>query len=395
MPSKAQPGDQLQQDAVLSAFRSQFGRPARLFRAPARVNIIGEHTDYNAGLVMPANANLHTWLAIALRTDRVVRIRTANFDEIVEVSLENLSPTPGGGWQEYPKAVFHVLQNEGFSLRGADILIVGEVPLNSGLSSSAALEVVTGFAMLSCLGEDVNRRRLAESCQQAENEFVGMSCGIMDQYVISLCERNRAMMLDCRSLEYELVPLLTKARLLIVNSGVSRRLRDSSYNSRHKECEMATARLAELLPAVRSLRDVSREQLDSCRRSLDETTYLRSRHVISENDRVRSALQAIHNDDQVTLGKIISASHASLKTDFEVSCDELDALVDIAMSCEGVYGSRMVGAGFGGCTVTVVDSVRVDQVTGEICSKFEQRFGFVPWYHLLDTCDPVHELPVQ
>jgi len=395
MATEARITDQLEQGSILSAFRSRFGKPARLFRAPARINIIGEHTDYNDGLVMPANADLYTWLAIAPREDRVVRMYTVNFDEAVEVDLDDLQPNPNGGWQEYPKAVFDVLQKQGFGLRGADIVIAGEVPLSSGLSSSAALETVTGFAMLSCVDADIDRRRLALMSQQAENEFVGVSCGIMDQYVISLCQRDRAMMLDCRSLEYELVPLPARAKLLVVNSGVKRQLREGSYNRRREECELATTQLAERLSGVTSLRDVSREQLDQHRATLDDTLYRRSRHVITENERVRSALQAMCDDDPVTLGDIVSASHTSLKNDFEVSCDELDALVDIAMNCDGVFGSRMVGAGFGGCTITLVNPEHADRVIAEVCRLYEQRFNHVPWHHVLDACDPVHELPVR
>jgi len=289
----------------------------------------------------------------------------------------------------------HVLQLEGFELRGADIVIAGEVPLSSGLSSSAALESVVGFAMLSCAGEDIDRHRLALMCQQAENDFVGVSCGIMDQYVISVCRRNHAMMLDCRSLEYELAPLPDDARILVINSGVQRRLREGSYNDRRIECEQATTLLDETLSNIKALRDVSREQLDCHRDILGDKLYRRSKHVVTENERVRGALQAMAIDDMVALGKIMTASHESLKKDFEVSCDELDFLVGRALKCDGVYGSRMVGAGFGGCTVTVVDPGHVDQAAEEICREYEQHYECTPWYHVLGSCDPVHELPIS
>lgn len=387
--------DRFEQASVLSAFQSLYGRATRLFRAPARINIIGEHTDYNDGLVMPANLDLYTWLAIAPRDDRIVRMHTLNFDDAAQVSLDDLNANSDGGWQEYPKAVMHVLQLEGFELRGADIVIAGEVPLSSGLSSSAALESVVGFAMLSCLDEAVDRHRLALMCQQAENDYVGVSCGIMDQYVISVCRRNHAMMLDCRSLEYELAPLPDDVRILVINSNVQRRLREGSYNDRRIECEQATTRLNESLADIKALRDVSREQLDHHRDVLGEELYRRSKHVVTENERVRSALQAMASDDMVTLGKVMTASHESLKKDFEVSCDELDFLVERALNCEGVYGSRMVGAGFGGCTVTVVDPAHVDRVAEEICREYEQQYEHTPWQHVLDACDPVHELPIS
>ena len=387
--------DQLTQASVLSAFQSQFGNSARLFRAPARINIIGEHTDYNEGLVMPANTALHTWLAIAPREDRIVRMRALDFDQAVEVSLDTLQTNPNGGWQEYPKGVLHVLQDEGFDLRGADVLIAGEIPLGSGLSSSASLETVMAFAMLSCSAYDIDRCRLALMCREAENEFVGVSCGIMDQYVIALCSRDHAMMLDCRSLEYELVPLPANARLLIVNSGVEHRLREGSLNTRRQECEQATARLADSLPEIVALRDVGPAQLEIHRSTLGDRLYRRSKHVITEIQRVRTALQAMVNDDPVTLGQVMTASHTSLKNDFEVSCDELDALVDISLNCDGVYGSRMVGAGFGGCTVSLVDRKRVGQVIGEICCQYGKQLRRDPWCHVLEASDPVHELLIQ
>jgi galactokinase len=341
---------------------------------------------------MPANLDLYTWLAIAPRDDRVVCMHTLNFDEAVKFSLDDLTANPDGGWQEYPKAVMHVLQLEGFLLQGADIMIAGDVPLSSGLSSSAALESVVGFAMLSCMGEDVDRHRLALTCQQAENDYVGVSCGIMDQYVVSVCRRNHAMMLDCRSLEYELAPLPDDARILVINSGVQRRLREGSYNNRRIECEQATARLDESLSNIKALRDVNREQLESHRDVLGDKLYRRSKHVVTENERVRSALQAMTSDDMVTLGKVMTASHESLKKDFEVSCEELDFLVARALNCTGVYGSRMVGAGFGGCTVTVVDPAHVDRAVEEICREYETQYKRTPWHHVLDACDPVHEL---
>ncbi len=387
--------DRFEQASVLSAFQSRYGTPVRLFRAPARINIIGEHTDYNDGLVMPANLDLYTWLAIAPRDDNTVRMHTLNFDDTVEVSLDDLSSNSDGGWQEYPKAVMHVLQLEGFELRGADIVIAGEVPLSSGLSSSAALESVVGFAMLSCMAEDVDRHRLALMCQRAENDYVGVSCGIMDQYVISVCSRSHAMMLDCRSLEYELAPLPDDGRILVINSGVQRRLREGSYNNRRIECEQATTLLDETLSNIKALRDVSREQLDLHRTVLGDKLYRRSKHVVTENERVRSALQAMSSDDMVKLGQIMTASHESLKNDFEVSCDELDFLVEHALNCDGVYGSRMVGAGFGGCTVTVVDPGHVEQAAQQICREYERQYKRTPWHHVLDACDPVREMQIS
>ena len=378
--------------SVLAAFQSYFGRPARLFRAPARINIIGEHCDYNDGFVMPTNTALYTWLAIAPRTDRMVRILASDFDQEIEVGLDKICKDPNGGWQEYPKAVINTLLDEGFALCGADILISGEIPLGGGLSSSASLETVLAFALLSCSGIDVNRSQMALSCKTAENKFVGVACGIMDQYVISLCRKDQAMMLDCRSLAYEPVPLPLDACFLIVNSGVKHLLSEGGYNNRGDECVQATTLLAANTREITALRDVSMEKLESCRDELGDHLYRRSRHVVTEIQRTRKACQAMLNNDPATLGELMNQSHDSLRDDFEVSCTEVDSLVYIARNCDGVYGSRMVGAGFGGCTVSLVEREKADIVAVEICEKYRKILGQDPWYHVVEASDPVQEV---
>jgi galactokinase len=381
--------------SVTSAFRRAFGRQSRLFRAPARVNIIGEHCDYNDGFVMPTNTALYTWLAIAPRNDRVVRIRTLDFEQETEFELDAIQQDPDGGWQEYPKGVIQIMQNEGYRLNGADILITGEIPLGGGLSSSASLETVTALAMLTISNHEVDRQRLALICQAAENEFVGVSCGIMDQYVISLCQRNQAIMLDCRSLEYKPAPLPADAQLLIVNSGVKHQLSEGGYNERRGECEQAVTLLAASTPEITALRDVSMLQVDSHRETLGDVLYRRCRHVVTEIQRVRDAFLAMYDNDPVTLGHLMNLSHESLRDDFEVSCSELDSLVDIARNCDGVHGSRMVGAGFGGCTVSLVAHRNIQAVTTEICRQYHKILGRVPWYQVVEASDPVGEIPRQ
>jgi len=386
---------QLSQGAIIEAFQHHFdGRP-RLFRAPGRVNVIGEHTDYNDGFVMPINADLHTWVAVVPRDDRTVRALSLNFDEFAETSLDDLRPDPQGGWIEYVKGVLYVLQDEGFEFGGADMLIAGELPLRSGLSSSAALETGVGYAVLACAGHDVDRTRLARMCQRAENDFVGMSCGIMDQFVISSCRRGYAMYLDCRSLEYTLAPLPEDARLLIVHSGVHRQLVEGGYNDRRQECEQATAALAAQLPGIRALRDVDAGQLEAHRDALNERLYRRARHVVTEDARVGEALAAMQAGDVAALGRAITASHASLRDDFEVSCADVDTLVEIALSCDGVYGSRMVGGGFGGCTITLVDAERADDAARDISDRYAKMLGETPWFHLAGPTGPVDEVEAQ
>jgi galactokinase len=381
--------------SVVTAFRAEFGRPARIFRAPARVNIIGEHCDYNDGFVMPTNTALYTWLAIAPREDRLVRILALDFKQTVEIDLDQLQKDPQGGWQEYIKGVLLILQDEGFELKGADILTTGEIPIGGGLSSSASLEAVLAFAMLSCAGYDVDRQKLALMCKRAENEFVGVSCGIMDQYVISLCGKDQAMMLDCRSLQYKPAPLSDEAQFLIINSGVVHSLREGGLNDRRHECEQAVTHLRNGGLEIDALRDLSLENLDAHHVDLSDVLYRRCRHVVTEIQRVEDAFEAMVNNELDTLGQLMDQSHDSLRDDFEVSCIELDMLVDIARKCDGVYGSRMVGAGFGGCTVSLVNRNNVQSVAEEICAQYLSIKGQDLWYHIVEASDPVQEIQLS
>ena len=378
--------------SVLAAFQSEFDKPPRLFRAPARINVIGEHCDYNDGFVMPSNTALYTWLAIAPREDRSVNILATDFSQAAKLHLDQLAKNPGGGWQEYVKGVLLILQDEGFELKGADILIVGEIPLGGGLSSSASLETVMAFAMLSVAGYDIDRSHMALMCKRAENEFVGVSCGIMDQYVISLCGKDEAMMLDCRSLEFKYAPLPDDARLLIVNSGVKHSLQAGGYNNRRDECEQAVARLRDNGLGITALRDVHMEDLNTHREALGNLLYKRCKHVVTEIQRVEDAYVAMHGHETETLGSLMNQSHNSLRDDYEVSCSELDLLVDIARNCEGVYGSRMVGAGFGGCTVSLVDHDKIQSVVDEICTNYGEILGQVPWTNIVKASEPVQEV---
>ena len=388
-------GDPINRTSVLTAFQSKFGGSPRLFRAPARINIIGEHTDYNDGLVLPANLDLYTWLALAPRADRQVRVHTLNFNQTNTFDLDALARTAEDGWPRYIVAVMQTLQDEGLQLSGADILIAGQIPLGSGLTSSASLETVVAFALLSELGQDIDRHRLALLAQRAENHYVGVSCGIMDQYVIANCQRNHAMQLDCRAMNFDLVPLPADAALLVLNSGVQRRLSDGSLNDRRNECEAAVTRIASRYPEIHSLRDVDLEQLDQCKSELGDRLYRRCRHVVTENQRVRSAIAAMRRNDLAALGELVSASHASLRDDFDVSCAELDTLVDLTARCDGVYGSRMVGEGFGGGTISVIEPGVRDDVIAGVVKGYEDYCGQRPWAHVLGASDPVHELDLS
>jgi galactokinase len=279
--------------------------------------------------------------------------------------------------------------DEGIQLKGADILIQGDIPLGGGLSSSASLETVLAYALLDNIQLELSRSQLALWCQRAENEFVGVACGIMDQFVISLSRHNEAMKLDCRWLEYEQVKIPRDVLLLVVDCGVKHQLSDGGFNALRMDCEQAARLVNQACGNIRALRDVSTDQLVKARELMDNRVYRRARHVVSEIQRVRDAHIALQLSDHLALGTILDASHASLRDDFGVSCDELDALTGIARACDGVYGSRMVGAGFGGCTISLVDANSIGQVTDTICHEYGSLLGSKPWWHVVSPSDPV------
>jgi len=374
-------------------FVRRFGRQPKLFRAPGRINIIGGHTDYNEGFVLPTTTGLHTWIAIAPRSDRILRTFSCKFDSVEEIDLDRIERTGDAQWYEYVKGVASVFEGAGYPLCGADIVIDGDIPMGGGLSSSASLEVVLAFALLDCADGAIERGELAQLCQRAETDFVGARCGIMDQYVISRCANDRAMMLDCRSLEFHSVALPADARFLVVDTGVSHRLPVGEYNSRREECEKAVALLASEIPQLGALRDLDLAQLEDKKKLLDDRHYRRCRHIVSEIQRVKDAYAALQRGDVLQLGKLITASHVSLRDDYEISCAELDALVAIMNACPEVYGSRLVGGGFGGCVVCLVDSPHLDRVMDKVRTEYGALLGRPPWAHAVTPSDPVGPAP--
>jgi galactokinase len=363
---------------LLDQFRRAFGPEPRLFRAPGRVNLIGEHTDYNDGFVLPAALELATTVAAAPRADRALRVRSLLTGETVAFDLDEADARPRRHWSDYVRGVAIMLERAGHRLPGADLLIASDVPVGSGLSSSAALEVATGFALLSLAGLPIDRKQLALTCQRAENDFVGMRCGIMDQFIACHGTAGHALLLDCRSLDYRLVPIAPAARLVICNSMVHHKLAGGEYNLRRQECERGVALLAPALPAIRALRDVTAEQLEANRQLLPELTYRRCRHIVSENDRVLRAGAALAEGRLDEFGRLMVQSHASMRDDYEISCRELDLLVDLALGCAGVLGSRMTGGGFGGCTVSLVEAGAVERVTECVARDYRQATGLAP-----------------
>jgi galactokinase len=364
-------------------FERLFGAQPALYRAPGRVNIIGEHTDYNDGFVMPMNTAVFTYVAASPRQGRVIRAHSVLFGETFEFSLAGIEAGGAPAWAEYLKGVAFVLQDSGFQLCGCDLLIEGEIPLGGGLSSSASLESAIAVALLGCAGQDAEPMELALLCQRAEHEFAGTPCGIMDQAVICCCPQDHAIKLDCRSLEIEAIRLPEELCLLVVDSGVKHRLSDGGYKQRREECDFAIALLSSKEREVNSYRDLTAAMVDNYRSELGDLPFRRARHVVSETNRVLKAEEAIARQDLEALGEILNASHSSLRDDFMVSCKELDFLVETAEQTPGVYGARMVGGGFGGCAIVLVDPPCLEDARARIVRAYEAFSGKAPWHHLV------------
>jgi galactokinase len=358
-------------------FARMFGGLARIYRAPGRVNLIGEHTDYNEGFVLPAAIGFSCWVAIAPRDDRKLVVYSENFGETVEANLDSFPPRGTGTWADYPFGVAWALEQSGKWLGGASIYIRGEVPLGAGLSSSAAIEVSVGYALLDSFHYPVDRMSLALLCQCAENEYVGARCGIMDQFVSCHGRAGHAILLDCRSLDFRAVRLLPDVRLLICNTMVKHEHGAGEYNTRRAECEEGVRRLREVLPGIRALRDVTLADLEKHRDRLPDTIYKRCRHVVTENQRVQDAA-VLEAREIGTLGRLMADSHHSLGDDYEVSCSELDLMVELASKQPGVLGARMTGGGFGGCTINLVAAADAPEFQQRVAAEYAAATGIRP-----------------
>ncbi len=373
-------------------FQALFGEEPRIFRAPGRVNLIGEHTDYNDGFVMPVAVDLYVWVAIAPRADSRLVVHSTNFNQRVEFALEDLSVHSEKAWSDYVRGVAYFLSRAELGLRGANLVLYGEVPMGAGLSSSAACEVGVGYSLEQISGIPVDLLRLAKIGQRAEHEFAGTRCGIMDQLVCCCASANSALFLDCRSLEYEAVPLFPDTSLVVCDSKVKHAHAAGGYNARRSDCESGARMLAAKIPGVRALRDVSLADLERWGRALPEVIYKRCRHVVAENARVLEAVSAMRDGDASLFGSLMYESHRSLREDFEVSCAELDLLVDLAAACEGVYGSRMTGGGFGGCTVSLVKKEWTASFVDRVSDGFEERAGSTPEIYVFNAAGGVEEV---
>jgi galactokinase len=359
--------------SLLASFSTRFSADPkpRIFRAPGRVNLIGEHTDYNDGFVLPAAIDLYTWTAVAPRTDRKLVVFSQNLNQLREMYLDNANLTASGNWFDYIHGVALMLAKRGISVRGANLAVYSNVPLGAGLSSSAALEVSVASALLSVAGHTLPLEDIARLCQRAENEFVGARVGIMDQFASCFGSANKAILLDCRLLEYELLPLPPNVAMIICNSMVKHEHAGGAYNDRRAQCEEGVRVLQRRLPSIQALRDVSLAQLESCRVELSDLIFRRCHHVISENARVLRTVEALRVGVLADVGRCMADSHRSLREDFEVSCRELDILVDSASSLSGTIGSRMTGGGFGGCTINLVESGAVERFTQKVSAAYK------------------------
>lgn len=377
---------------LVSGYRALFGTPAFGYRAPGRVNLIGEHTDYNQGFVLPAAINFSCWVAAAPRDDNKLVVHSENFHDTVEAVLKGNYLQRSRRWSDYPLGVASVLEESGYSLPGANLYIRGEIPLGAGLSSSAALEIAVACALLEIAGREVPRVKIAEICQRAENEFVGAHVGIMDQFVSCNGRAGHVLLLDCRTLKHRAVPFPGTVQLVVCNTMVKHEHGDGEYNMRRRECEAGVEKLSRVLPGIQALRDVSLQQLEAHRSRLPEVIYRRCRHVVTENERVPKAAAALESGDIVAVGEMMAESHRSLRDDYQVSCPELDLMVDLARKHEGVYGSRMTGGGFGGCTVNLVDRSATVEFKRHVAMEYHGATGRHPDIFVCDTSDGVERL---
>lgn len=385
-------------DAVLQKFAEIYGdtEGAQVYFAPGRVNMIGEHTDYNGGHVFPCALTIGTYGVARKRQDRKLRFYSMNFERIgvLESSLDNISPDPWADWTNYPKGVIWAFGEKGMEVpTGLDILLSGNIPNGSGLSSSASVEVLTGFILRDLFGFDVSNQELALIGQYSENHFNGVNCGIMDQFAIAMGKKGHAIFLDTADLSYEYAPIqLESAKIVIACSNKKRGLGDSKYNERRSECEEALAELQKVCH-ISSLGELTEEEFEQHKDSIgSEVRQRRAKHAVYENRRTIQAVQALKNNDVTAFGQLMNASHVSLRDDYEVTGVELDTLVEEAWKVEGVIGSRMTGAGFGGCTVSIVKEEAIDDFIARVGTAYQEKIGYAADFYVVEIGDGPYKL---
>ena len=365
----------VEKDQALRVHRQHHGREGRGFAAPARVNLIGEHTDYTGGFVMPMAIDFRTVAVVSGRQDGRAVLYSANYDEEIGFEIGSLMRSPVGSWSDYPAGVLWSLLEEGVAVGGFNLSLEGDVPLGAGLSSSASVEVATAMALLGHAGVELPLEKVATLCRRAENEYVGAKSGIMDQFAVAGCVANRAMLLDCRSLEYELLPLPDEVRVVICNSMVKHAVATGEYGDRSAEVEAGQAVLRRERPGVELLRDATLDDLEACRDLMSAASFKRCRHIITENARVLEAREALVQGDMARFGALMVEAHASFRDDFAASCEEVDMLVVIATQQKECFGARITGGGFGGCTVNVVRAEDADRFVATLRREYAAKTG--------------------
>lgn len=380
-------------EIVLKKFEEVFGDVAdvKVFFAPGRVNLIGEHTDYNAGHVFPCALTIGTYGAARKRTDRKLRFYSMNFEHlgVLEADLDDLKPEKEADWTNYPKGVMWAFGMKGFQIPyGMDLLLNGNIPNGSGLSSSASVEVLTGYILREFFGFKVSNQDLALIGQYSENNFNGVNCGIMDQFAIAMGKKDHAIFLDTADLSYTYAPVkLEGAKLVIACSNKKRGLGDSKYNERRSECETALAELQKVID-IKGLGDLTEEQFEQNKSAIQDSVRVkRAKHAVYENQRTIHAVEALQANDIEKFGQLMNASHVSLRDDYEVTGIELDTLVEEAWKVEGVIGSRMTGAGFGGCTVSLVKDEAIDRFIDQVGKAYLAKIGYAADFYVVEIGD--------
>ena len=389
----------MQREQLMEKFVEVYGEGGEIreYFAPGRVNLIGEHTDYNGGHVFPCALTLGTYGLARKREDRVLRFYSVNFSKlgIVESSLDDLVPSENAGWTNYPKGVMWAFEGRGIKLtHGMDFMIYGNIPNGSGLSSSASLEVLTGIMLKDMLGDaaaDLTMQDLALIGQYSENNFNGMNCGIMDQFASAMGKKDCAIFLDTSTLEFEYAPVVLKdARIVITNSKVKHSLVGSAYNDRRNECEQALQDLKKVVD-IKTLGDLTEEEFEAHKDAItSDICRKRAKHAVYENQRTIKAVAALKADNVEEFGRLMNASHVSLRDDYEVSCEEIDILVDLAWQIPGVIGSRITGGGFGGCTVSIVKNDAVDTFIETLGKQYQEKTGHEAEFYVVDIGDGAH-----
>lgn len=368
-------------------FGERFGVRPTIFRAPGRVNLIGEHTDYNDGFVMPSAIAFCTRVAVSGRGDRKLVIASEQFAGSFEFDVDHLPERGAGTWCDYVVGVAVMLQHSGCRLRGANLLVDGDIPIGAGLSSSAAIEVASTLALMEVNRIELSMPDVAKLCQRCENIFIGARVGIMDQFVSCLGKAGHALLLDCRSLEFELIPIPENVRMVVCNTTVKHQHAGGEYNRRREECEEGVRLLAQWFPEIRALRDVSETQLMQHEAEIPEKIFKRCRHVVEENARVQEGARLLRAGDLSGFGELMRESHRSLRDLYEVSCRELDVMVDAAEGLQGYYGGRMTGGGFGGCTLNLVEEEHAEQFGNLISQGYEAMTGIKPEIYICAAGD--------